>query len=177
MVKKKKSHNLQTNTNMIWGQQGACYLYVQKALCALPNLSKPHAPRASSHSRTPRTACAPQPPYKAGRVSLSHTRTAGLATSLKHAPSKTNTPLTKASPRPENTVQTLPTGTARALATSPRIWALKSKPSPRKPGPRSAAGLAQSGNTGKALRTHVGRGQTPAAPSAPQSSVPSTKQP
>lgn len=62
-------------------------------MCPLPSLSKPQALRASSHSRAPRTTCAPQPPHKASRVSLSHTRTAVLATYLKHAPGKTqNTP-------------------------------------------------------------------------------------
>lgn len=40
----------------------------------------------------------------------------------------TNAPLTKASPRPVNTVQTLLSGTVGALATSPHTWALRVNP-------------------------------------------------
>ena len=96
-------------TITIWGPQGACYLYIQKALCIIP--SEPQAPRACSHSRAPRTIGLPSPDTKQARV-LAHTPYRWSRHTLKQALGNTGTvlhsptwPLTNASSRPRNTAQ------------------------------------------------------------------------
>lgn len=117
---KKATNSLQTNINTFWGHEAACYQSVQKALRALPNPSKPQAPKASSLSKPPRKTCAPHV-LQSKQFPCPTLRTAGLTNSVKHTPGLpqpglpqrspaqpgTNTALTKTSPHPEYTAQTL----------------------------------------------------------------------